>query len=99
MFVVLAGTELTLGTEATTAPAPPVPCDDLFLSPAFVQKLAAELWTDTVFGPIMWGAQRHWASWWTDCNAIVDTSSTSKDCMFLVLCCPCTVEVRGRLPG
>ena len=87
MFVALAGAELTLGTGATTAPAPPVPSDDLFLSPAFVQKLAAGLLTDTVFGPIMRGAaaglgklvDRHG-------DAIVDTFSTSKGCTFLVLC-------------
>ena len=87
MFVALAGAELTLGTGATPAPAPPVPSDDLFLSPAFVQKLAAELLTDTVFGPIMRGAaealgklvDRHGA-------AIVDTSSTSKGGTFLVRC-------------
>ena len=58
MFVVLAGAELTLGTGATTAPAPPVPSENLFLSPAFVQKLAAELLTDTVFGPIMLALRR-----------------------------------------
>ena len=55
MFVVLAGAELTLGTGATAAPAPPVPSDDLFLSPSFVQMLAeeaTELLTNTVFGPI-----------------------------------------------
>ena len=48
MFVVLAGAELTLGTGVTTAPAPTVPSDDLFLSPAFVHKLVAELLADTV---------------------------------------------------
>ena len=87
MFVALAGVELSLGTGATTTPAPPVPSDDLFLSPAIVQKLAAELLTDTVFGPIMRGAaealgklvDRH-------CDAIVDTSSTSKGGTFLVRC-------------
>ena len=87
MLVALAGAELTLGTGATTAPAPPVPPDDLFLSPAFVhwQTLAAELLTDTVFGPIIRGAaealgklvDRHG-------DAIVDTSSTSKGGTFLV---------------
>ena len=79
LCVSLAGAELTLGTGATIAPAPPVPSDDLFLSPAFVQKLAVELLTDTVFGPIMPGAaealgklvDRHG-------DAIADTSSTSK---------------------
>ena len=66
----------------------PVPFDNLFLWPAFVQKLAAELLMDTVFGPIMLGAaealgklvDRH-------SDAIVDTSSTSKGSTFLVQCC------------
>jgi hypothetical protein len=37
MFVALAGSELPLGTGTTTAPSPPVPSDDHFLSPTFVQ--------------------------------------------------------------
>ena len=56
MFVSLAGTELHLGTGTTTAPTPPVPSDDLFLAPSFVQALAAALDVDTMFGPIMRGA-------------------------------------------
>jgi hypothetical protein len=56
MFVALAGTELSLGTGTTTAPSPPVPSDDLFLSPTFVQTLVAGLAVDEVFGPIMRGA-------------------------------------------
>jgi len=56
MFVPLAGSELTLGTGTTTAPSPPTPSDDQFLSPAFVQRLAADLTTDTLFGPIVRGA-------------------------------------------
>ena len=56
MFVALEGAELLLGTGTTTAPSPPVPSDDFFLSPTFVQTLAAELAVDEVFGPIMRGA-------------------------------------------
>jgi hypothetical protein len=56
MFVALAGSELALGTGSTTAPTPPTPSDDLFLSPTFVQALAAELAVDTVFGRIVRGA-------------------------------------------
>ena len=56
MFVALAGTELSLGTGTTIAPSPPVPSDDLFLSPTFVQTLVADLAVDEVFGPIMRGA-------------------------------------------
>ena len=50
MFVALEGAELLLGTGTTTAPSPPVPSDDFFLSPTFVQTLAAELAVDEVFG-------------------------------------------------
>jgi hypothetical protein len=46
-----AGSELTLRT-GTTAPSQPAPSDDQFLSPTFVQLLAAELTT----GPIVRGA-------------------------------------------
>jgi hypothetical protein len=53
MFLALAGAELPLGTGTTTAPSPPIPSDDLFLSPTFVQTLEAELAVDEVFGPIM----------------------------------------------
>ena len=56
MLVTLAGTELHLGTGTTTAPTPPVPADDLFLSPTFVHTLAVELDADVMFGPIMRGA-------------------------------------------
>jgi hypothetical protein len=56
MFLALAGAELPLGTGTTTAPSPPIPSDDFFLSPTFVQTLAAELAVDAVFGPIMRGA-------------------------------------------
>ena len=56
MFIALAGSELSLGTGTTTAPSPPVPSDDLFLSPTFVQTLVAELAADALFGPIVRGA-------------------------------------------
>ena len=56
MFVALPGAELSLGTGTTMAPLPPVPLDDLFLSPTFVQTLGAELVVDVFFGPIMRGA-------------------------------------------
>jgi hypothetical protein len=53
MFLALAGAELPLGTGTTTAPSQPIPSDYLFLSPTFVQTLAADLAVDEVFGPIM----------------------------------------------
>jgi hypothetical protein len=45
MFIALEGAELSLGngTTRTMAPPLPVPSKDLFLSPTFVQILAAEL--------------------------------------------------------
>jgi hypothetical protein len=43
IFLALAGAELPLGTWTTTAPSPPIPSDDIFLSLTFVQTLAAEL--------------------------------------------------------
>jgi hypothetical protein len=57
MFVALAGAELSesLGTGTTRAPSPQVPSDDVFLSPTFVQTLAAELAVDALFGPIVHG--------------------------------------------
>ena len=56
MFVSLAGSELSLGTGTMPAPSPPTPSDDLFLAPAFVQTLAAELAVDTLFVLILRGA-------------------------------------------
>ena len=53
MFIALAGSELPQSTETTLAPPPPVPSNDLFLSPTFVQSLATELAVDPVFGPIL----------------------------------------------
>ena len=87
MFVALAGSELSLGTGNTTAPQPPVPSDDLFLSPTFVQTLAAELAVDSFFGPIVRGAaaafgrlvDRHG-------TPIVDTAHVPQGGSFLVRC-------------
>ena len=56
MFIALEGAVLALGTGTTTAPPPPVPSEDFFLSPTFVQTLAAALVVDPVFGPIVHGA-------------------------------------------
>ena len=56
MFIALAGSELSLGTGTTTAPSPPLPPDDLFLSPTSVQTLVVELAADAIFGPIVRGA-------------------------------------------
>ena len=56
MFVALTGAELALGTGATLAPTPPVPSDNHFLSPAFVQAVVRELALDMFFGSIMRGA-------------------------------------------
>ena len=56
MFVALAGSELDLGTGTTAAPTPPVPSDDQFLAPAFVQTLVRQLAVDSFFGPIVRGA-------------------------------------------
>ena len=60
MFIALAGAELLLGTGTTAAPSPPVPSDDLFLSPSFIQTLSKDLADDALFGPIMRGAARPW---------------------------------------
>ena len=87
MFIALAGSDLPLGTGTTTAPSPPVPSDDMFLSPTFVQTLAAELAVDTVFGPIVRGAaialgqlvDRHGAP-------LVDPALSPKGGTFLVRC-------------
>ena len=87
MFIALAGSELSLGTGNTTAPQPPVPSDDLFLSPTFVQTLAAELAVDSFFGPIVRGAaaafgrlvDRHG-------TPIVDTAHVPQGGSFLVRC-------------
>jgi len=87
MFIALAGAELPLGTGTTAAPSPPVPSDDLFLSPSFVQTLSKELADDTLFGPIMRGAaealgtlvDRHGAP-------LVDRTTTPRGGTFLVRC-------------
>jgi hypothetical protein len=87
MFVALAGAALCLGTGTTAAPLPPVPSDDLFLSPGFVRALVVELTSDVFFGPIMQGAaaalgslvDRHG-------NAVVDASRPPKGGGFLVRC-------------
>ena len=87
MFIALAGAELPLGTGTTTAPSPPVPSDDLFLSPSFVQTLSKELADDTLFGPIMRGAaealgtlvDRHG-------TPLVDRKTTPRGGTFLVRC-------------
>ena len=64
-----------------------MPSDDLFLSPTFVQTLAAELAVDTFFGPIVRGAaaafgrlvDRHG-------TPIVDTARVPQGGSFLVRC-------------
>ena len=87
MFVPLAGSELTLGTGTTTAPSPPAPSDDQFLSPAFVQRLAAELATDTLFGPIVRGAAAALGKLVDRLGApIVDSARAPKGGAFLVRC-------------
>ena len=81
--------ELTLGTGAPTPPAPPVRAvpsdpDDLFVSPSFVPKLAAELLTDTVFGPVMRSAPEALGKLVDRRgDAISDASRTSKGGTFL----------------
>jgi hypothetical protein len=88
MFVPLAGSELTLGTGMTTAPSPPAPSDDQILSPAFVQqRLAADLTTDTLFGPIVRGAAAALGKLvdWLG-TSIADPASTPKGRAFLVRC-------------
>ena len=87
MFVALAGAELSLGTGTTTAPSPPVPSDDLFLSPTFVQTLAAELAVDEVFGPIVRGAAAALGKLVDRLGApIVGPAHTPKGGTFLVRC-------------
>ena len=87
MFVALAGSELCLGTGTTAAPTQPVPSDDHFLAPAFVQTLVRELAVDAYFGPIVRGAaatlgkpvDRHGA-------AVLDAARTTPGGTFLVRC-------------
>jgi len=87
MFAPLAGAELALGTGTTTAPSPPTPSDDQFLSPAFVQRLAAALTTDTLFGPIVRGAAAALGRLVDRLGApIVDPARTPKGGAFLVRC-------------
>ena len=87
MFVALAGAELSLGTGTTTAPSPPVPSDDLFLSPTFVQTLAAELAVDEVFGPIVRGTAAALGRLVDRLGApIVGPAHTPKGWTFLVRC-------------
>ncbi len=87
MFVALAGAELALGTGTTTAPLPPVPSNDFFLSPRFVKALAAELTVDAVFGPIMRGAAAALGQLVDRVGApIVEPARASKGGAFLVRC-------------
>ena len=87
MFVALTGTELLLGTGTTTAPAPPTPSVDHFLSPVFVQALARELAVDTVFGPIMLGAAATLGALVDRCgDPILDKARQRKGGAFLVRC-------------
>ncbi len=74
MFIALAGSELPLGTGRARAPAPPVPSDDFFLSPTFVQTLAVELAVGALFGPIM---ARPGFTPGTDGDAVLATASRS----------------------
>ena len=86
--IALAGAELPLGYGSTAAPSQPVPSDDLFLSPYFVQALLKELADDALFGMIMRGAaealgtlvDRHEA-------LLVDRTYTPRGGTFLVRCC------------
>jgi hypothetical protein len=88
MFVALAGAELSLGTGTTPAPSPPVPSDDLFLSPTFVQTLATELAVDEVFGPIVRGAAAALGQLVDQLGRpIVGPTRSPKGGTFLVLCC------------
>ncbi len=87
MFVALAGAELALGTGMTTAPSPPVPSNDFFLSPTFVMALAAELTVDAVFGPIMRGAAAALGQLVDRVSApIVEPARASKGGAFLARC-------------
>jgi hypothetical protein len=87
MLVALAGAELALGTGTTTAPSPPVPSNDFFLSPTFVKALAAELTADAVFGPIMRGAAAALGQLVDRVGTpIVEPARASKGGAFLVRC-------------
>ena len=89
MFVSLSGTELHLGTGTTTAPTPPVPSDDFFLSLTFVQALAAALDrdVDTIFGPIMRGEAAALGTLVDSSDEPVGTASrVQKGGTFLVRC-------------
>ena len=86
MFVALTGAERALGTGATLAPTPPVPSDNHFHSPAFVQAVVRELAADTFFGPIMRGAEATLGGAFVDRRgaAILDKSRSPAGCGFLV---------------
>ena len=87
MFIALAGAELPLCTGTTAAPSPPMPSDDLFLSPSFVQALSKELAEDALFRPIMRGAA---AALCTPVDwhraPLVDRTNTPSDGTFQVRC-------------
>ena len=86
MFVALAGSELPLSSGTTQAP-PPLPSNDLFLSPTFVQSLATELAVDPVFGPILRGAAAALGRLVDRCGApVTDPAHTPKGGTFLVRC-------------
>ena len=61
MFVALAGSELPLSTGATQAPPPPVPSNDLVLSPTIVRPWRRS-WTSTrSLGPSVAARRPRWA--------------------------------------
>ena len=98
MFVMLAGSELSLGTGTTQAPSALTPTDDLFLVPAFVQTLAAELVVDTLFEPILRGDAAAALGKLVDrlCTPIVDRAHWPKGGLSCCVAGSCTAAGRAR---
>jgi hypothetical protein len=89
MFIALSAAALapTLGSGTKVATSPPASQEDLFLSPAFVQALVAELTSDALFGPILRGASASPGSLVDRTGAVVvDKACSPKGGAFLVRC-------------
>ena len=88
-----------MGTGTTIAPSPPVPSDDLFLSPTFVHTLVAdsesELTVDKVFGPIMRDAAAA-LGWRVLRFSTQQVEKHPQECVELTLC---ALDNNGLLPG
>ena len=85
------------GDRGNYSTAPHVSADDIFLSPSFVQMLAAELLTlcSDLLCDVL---RRRWASWWTDMVTRLSTHSAPRRAVRSWRgAASCTAEVRGLL--